>query len=237
MEYEIVYENGLWCARNHELSPLQCRKNLYPRLKYLCGGDFLNSMKRPEILDNNHDEVLCLCGMKLNNSFVVKHPCGIMCRLGANCAMRLDKDIVSRYLEKIKIPGTCWLCDTMHKHIPTHYRSKAHKKRLIAYKLAFVGKLEYHVYNKYLKYIRQVLIEKEQKAIESENTTKIIEKFLKRKYLEVEHVKNGDRKCASVICRNYILWEEPSWKIRCLSCYKKYKNNYIIQEKVADYFD
>lgn len=232
MDKELKMEKGIWCARHHEKSAKQCHLNLYDRFSYLCGNDFLESLNKPVILDEYHDEVLCLCGMEIRNSFLVKHPNGVMCRLGANCATRVSHDIIKRYKKSQKTAGTCWLCGTKHKNIPTHYRSENHVSKLVISRIQFEAVLKDLIYKKVKKYDLEKRMEEEKAKLEKyqeemkekSRKTTVLNAVVRRKMRECDDIKKGHKKCQESTCRNYITKDEPEWKIRCLSCYKLMKN-------------
>jgi hypothetical protein len=230
MDLQLVKINNVWQSREREMSTKQCFENLFPRLKWISGKDFLNNWINITVIGEDYNERLCVCGMTIKNSYYVLDKNGEIYRLGCNCVSRIDESCMKRYKESNKIPGTCWLCDTRHRHIPTHYESKGHIRRLNEHTAESKKKLEYLIFNKYEKYRKQLLKEKEEKSREFESKKHIIEGNIKKKILEIESIKKGDRKCANIICRYYILSDEPKWKIRCLTCYKRYSSRSAIKK-------
>jgi len=199
---------NLWRSVLCEKDARKCHTNMSTRLPLLslakdykecCAewslitGHKEGQTSRGKKLKNN----LCLCGQMISDEYYFMN--GItkeICVMGCKCCERVSAEILKAYKESLKKKGKCWLCDTNHKDLETHYASKNHGVKLRIHMETFINVFLVRVIRKKLE-----IIEQEKHRIE----------MLK------DH-----RMCIGTKCQAWIKNTEPEWKIRCIKCYKIY---------------
>lgn len=202
--------SGVWRSMKQEDDAKKCHINMSKRLPLLsmgenyelCCGEWLHISGHNEGLkDENGKSIkssICLCGQKISKTYYfMNNKTKNICVVGSECCKRINASAFKLYNESLKKKGTCWLCNTKHRDLETHFNSVNHKKALGAHQEKFIIKLN-------------ILI---RKKVENEKILKEI--YEKSKTLN---------KCVEQFCINFIAKDEPSWKVRCFNCYKKYTN-------------
>ena len=196
----IIKSDNVWQSKLYESNAKNCRKNLESRIPHLSENKSFKEAKKEwtqisSHIDNEEREELCLCGMKIKTVYIFENVVNNnRVAIGSTCIDRFDKELVKKYKQSLKKPGYCVYCDLFHKNIEKHNKSNAHKL----------------IYNKFVAKLNITITAKLKLYNDDEKARKV--------KIELEKV---GRKCIEEYCNKYILNTEPTYKIRCVSCYLK----------------
>lgn len=200
---DIHKVGGVWKSVKNETDARKCHRHMTDRLPVLSESNSYELCSKEWTFIAGHKSYegrqgICLCGMAIEHEYYFMNDITKnVCVMGVECCKRVNKCAVDNYIQSLKSKGICWLCRTNHKDLKTHHKSRNHKEILRKHKEYFELEL-------------RSLIRKKLERITTEN-----EYYAKLK---------THNKCVEVSCSELISKNEPSWMIRCIKCYKKYKN-------------
>jgi len=194
-------QNGIWRSVKHEPNTKTCAMNLLARIPELSTknnfGDCRKEWTAITGMSYDKNTELCLCGMRIYKEkyFFYNKLTDNTALIGCNCCKRINFRAVKKFKESLKKRGVCWVCNTNHKDLDTHYDSINHLQKLKGLKRDFHWKLVLVISKK---------LEKINKEITLINKLKL------------------NNKCIEEKCLKYIPKTEPEWKVRCLHCHINY---------------
>lgn len=205
----IIKINGVWRSEKVEMDARKCHLNMTNRLPVLSSSSVYSECCPEWTCITGHKDAetdengktlrsgICLCGMRIGREFYFMNDVSKnICVMGEVCCKRQNSTAFRKYIESLKKKGHCWVCNTKHQDLGTHYSSISHNVKQIEYLNNF-------------KEVLKKLLQKEYK--------KFIENEKKLELLKTHRICVG---CSSLISK-----EEPNWKVRCLKCYKKHTKN------------
>jgi hypothetical protein len=206
MEY-IEKISGIWRSKIIQREPRKCHVNLQNRLTLISKSDDFNEcIKEWKYIsyDMKGDELVpCICGMPIKHFYYIKNEStGQNAQLGSECINRINENSIKNYNESKLKKGLCYCCEKAglliySNNLEKHYKSKVHIKKSIISN----NNLNICIENKSLLYKQ-----KEQKIKE-----------------RLEKLKTH-KECTEVDCNELIPNTMPEWNIRCIKCWKTWKN-------------
>ena len=203
---QIVKSQGVWKSKDVEMNAKKCHMNMSKRLPLLSNEkEYANCCNEWTVITGHrigskNKESICLCGMAIRDEyFFMNNSTKNIVVMGYVCVRRHNKAAYDKYVESLKLKGVCWLCNTKHKDLNTHFNSCNHKIKVEKLKILTTNILNNMIINK-LYYINKT------KRLAAERIEKL----------------KTHRICIDVPCSNLIDKKEPDWKVRCLDCYKKF---------------